>query len=44
MAYITQDAREVKLLAHPELFETPIVSYGKATTVGYCPDVWAKWE
>ena len=30
--------------AHPELFQTPIVRNGKEATVGYCPDVWAKWE
>ena len=44
MAYITPDAREEKLLAHPELFQTPIVRNGREATVGYCPDVWAKWE
>ena len=44
MASITPDAREEKLLEHPELFQTPIVRNGKEATVGYCPDVWAKWE
>ena len=44
MAYITPDAQEEKLLEHPELFQTPIVRNGKEATVGYCPDVWAKWE
>ena len=44
MAYITPDAQEEKLLEHPELFVTPIVRNGKEATVGYCPDVWAKWE
>ena len=44
MAYLTPDAREEKLLEHPELFVTPIVRNGKEATVGYCPDVWAKWE
>ena len=38
------DAREKKLLEYPELFNTPIVRNGKEATVGYCPDVWAKWE
>ena len=32
------------LLEHPELFVTPIVRNGKEATVGYCPDIWAKWE
>lgn len=44
MTYITPDAREEKLLEYPELFNTPIVRNGKEATVGYCPDVWAKWE
>ena len=44
MAYITPDAQEEKLLEHPELFQTPIVRNGKEATVGYCPEVWAKWE
>ena len=38
------DAQEEKLLEYPELFNTPIVRNGKEATVGYCPDVWTKWE
>ena len=44
MAYLTPHAQEEKLLEHPELFRTPIVRNGKDATVGYCPEVWAKWE
>ncbi len=44
MAYLTPDAREEKLLEHPELFRTPIVRNGREATVGYCPEVWATWE
>lgn len=44
MAYITPEAQEEKLLEHPELFQTPIVRNGKEATVGYCPEIWAKWE
>ena len=44
MAYLTPEAREEKLLEHPELFRTPIVRNGKDATVGYCPEIWAKWE
>ncbi len=44
MAYLTPEAREEKLLEHPELFRTPIVRNGREATVGYCPDVWAGWE
>ena len=28
----------------PSLMKTPVVRNGKQATVGYCPDVWAKWE
>ena len=38
------DSTEKLLLEYPELFNTPIVRNGKEATVGYCPDVWAKWE
>lgn len=38
------EAKEEKLLEHPELFKTPIVRNDKQATVGYCPDVWKTWE
>ena len=44
MAYITPEAQEEKLLEHPELFQTPIVRNGREATVGYCPEIWAKWQ
>lgn len=44
MAYITPDAREVKLLENPELFQTPIVRNGKEATVGYRPEIWETWS
>lgn len=28
----------------PSLMRTPIVRNGKLVTVGYCPEVWSKWE
>ena len=28
----------------PRLMRTPIVRNGKNVTVGYCPEVWGKWE
>ncbi|MBR4304435.1 MAG: ArsC family transcriptional regulator, partial [Clostridia bacterium] len=33
-----------KLLENPKLFKTPIVRNGKQATVGYCPEIWEKWE
>lgn len=38
------EAKEEKLLEHPELFKTPIVRSGNQATVGYCPEVWKTWE
>ena len=26
------------------VFNTPIVRNGKEATVGYCPEIWGKWE
>ena len=37
-------AKEDKVFDEPKLMRTPIVRNGKQVTVGYCPDVWAKWE
>ena len=37
-------ATEDKVFDDPSLMRTPIVRNGKQVTVGYCPDVWAKWE
>ncbi|MBO7275232.1 MAG: ArsC family transcriptional regulator, partial [Clostridia bacterium] len=33
-----------KLLENPKLFKTPIVRNGKQAPVGYCPEIWEKWE
>ena len=37
-------AKEDKVFDDPSLMKTPIVRNGKEATVGYCPDIWAKWE
>ena len=37
-------AKEDKLFDHPELMKTPVVRNGKKATVGYCPEIWKKWE
>ena len=42
--YVTPAAWEEKILESPELFNIPIVRNGKEATVGYCPDIWTKWE
>lgn len=45
MKYI-EDSRtkEDKVYDDPALMLTPIVRNGKFVTVGYCPEVWSKWE
>lgn len=35
---------EETLFKNPKLYRTPIVRNGKQATVGYCPEIWAKWE
>ena len=37
-------AKEDKVFDHPDLMKTPIVRNGKQVTVGYCPEIWSKWE
>ena len=37
-------AKEDKIFDDPSLMRTPIVRNGKQVTVGYCPEVWEKWE
>ncbi len=39
-----ENAKEEKLLENPSLFKTPIVRNGKKATIGYCPEIWGKWE
>ena len=36
--------KEDKVYDDPSLAKTPIVRNGKFVTVGYCPEIWAKWE
>ncbi|MDR0884564.1 MAG: arsenate reductase family protein [Oscillospiraceae bacterium] len=44
VAYLAgESAKESALLAHPELYRTPIVRQGKRATIGYEPQVWARW-
>lgn len=43
--YLAREAdREAKLLENPRCFRTPIVRNRKQATVGYCPEIWEKWE
>lgn len=42
--YLLDSAKADKLSECPKLYKTPIVRNGKQATVGYCPEVWEKWE
>lgn len=37
-------AKEDKVFDNPKLMRCPVVRNGKLATVGYCPEIWAKWE
>lgn len=37
-------AKEDKVFDDPSLMRTPIVRNGKQATVGFCPEIWSKWE
>lgn len=36
--------QEDKLFENQQLIRTPIVRNGRQATVGYCPEVWEKWQ
>ncbi len=45
MKYMDDKAlKEDKVYDDPSLVKTPVVRNGKQVTVGYCPEIWAKWE
>lgn len=37
-------AKEDKVFDEPKLMRTPIVRNGKQVTIGFCPEIWSKWE
>lgn len=45
LKYLGSDESKIeKLLENPLLIKSPIVRNGRQATVGYCPEVWGKWE
>ena len=44
LKYLSDEDREEKVLKNPKVIKTPVVRNGKKATLGYCPDVWKKWE
>lgn len=37
-------AKEDKIFDNPSLIKMPVVRNGKQATVGFCPEIWEKWE
>lgn len=44
ITYLTDEAAEEKLFENQSLLRTPIVRNGKNATIGYCPEIWKKWD
>lgn len=45
LKYLGSDSAKIeKLLENPSLIKSPIVRNSRQATVGYCPEVWEKWE
>ena len=42
--YITEEAKEAKVLENQQVLRTPIVRNGRIATVGYSPEVWKEWN
>ena len=42
--YLTEEAKEEKILENQVLLKTPVVRNGRQATVGYAPEVWKTWE
>lgn len=42
--YISEEARDEKVLENQKVLKTPIVRNGRAATIGYQPDVWKDWK
>lgn len=42
--YLSSDEKEEKILENPQILRTPIVRNGRQATVGFCPDIWKRWE
>ena len=42
--YITEEAKEAKVLENQQVLRTPIVRNGRIATIGYRPEVWKEWK
>ena len=44
ITYLAESQKFDKLLENQQVLREPIVRNGRQATVGYCPEVWEKWE
>lgn len=45
MQYLgSNEQKREKLLLDPMLIKSPVVRNGRFATVGYCPEIWEKWQ
>ena len=44
LKWLDESQQADKLFENQQLFRQPIVRNGRQPTVGYCPEVWEKWE
>ena len=44
LRWLDESQQADKLFENQQLLRQPIVRNGKQATVGYCPEVWEKWE
>ena len=44
LKWLDESQQADKLFENQQLFRQPIVCNGRQATVGYCPEVWEKWE
>ena len=42
--YIANEDKLEKVMENPSVIKTPVVRNGKASTLGYQPDVWKNWS
>ena len=41
---LAEEEHFAKLLENQQILKQPVVRNGKQATVGYCPEVWKKWD
>ena len=42
--YTADEDKLEKVLENPQVIKTPVVRNGRASTLGYQPDIWKGWE